>query len=129
MSSLLYEIDIPEAASDENVASQLPAPVGYSMLIALPKLKKETDAGIILTDERANAESVASIVGYVMKQGPDCYSDKKRFPSEPWCKEGDWILMRSYAGTRFTLHGEEFRLINDDSIEAVVEDPRGIARV
>lgn len=129
MSSLLYEIDIPEAASDENVASQLPAPVGYSMLIALPKLKKETDAGIILTDERTNAESVASIVGYVMKQGPDCYSDKKRFPSEPWCKEGDWILMRSYAGTRFTLHGEEFRLINDDSIEAVVEDPRGIARV
>ena len=74
-------------------------------------------------------EEVGSIVGYVLSVGPDAYSDPKRFPSGPFCKEGDWVVMRSYSGTRFLAHGREFRLINDDSVEAVVEDPRGIVKV
>jgi co-chaperonin GroES (HSP10) len=126
---LAYDTTAPTDKERKNLASQLPTPVGYSMLIMLPKVKDRTESGVVIPDERRNAETVASIVGFVMKQGPDCYTDKTRFPSGRWCKEGDWILMRSYAGTRFTIRGEEFRLINDDSIEAVVEDPRGIARV
>jgi hypothetical protein len=35
-------------------------------------------------------------------------------------------MTRAYAGTRFKIHGREFRIINDDTVEAVVEDPRGI---
>ena len=61
--------------------------------------------------------------------GDDCYKDEKRFPNGHYCKKGDWIIMRSYSGTRFKVHGKEFRLINDDSVEAVVEDPRGIVKV
>ena len=71
---------------------------------------------------------MGSIVGFVMKLGADAYQDEKRFPNGPYCKEGDFIIMRSYSGTRFLVHGKEFRLINDDSVEAVVEDPRGVMK-
>ena len=116
-------------SSDEpRTASQLPEPSGYRLLIALPEVEEMTEGGIYITDERRTAESVASVVGYVMKVGPDAYSDEKRFPNGPWCKEGDWIVMRAYSGTRLRIHGKELRIINDDSVEAVIEDPRGVAR-
>ena len=76
-----------------------------------------------------HTEEVGSIVGFVIDMGPDAYANHGRFPTGPFCKKGDWILMRSYTGTRFMVHGKEFRLINDDSVEAVVEDPRGIVKV
>ena len=109
-------------------AQMLPEPAGYRILIALPEVKEKTEGGVYIPDERRDAETVASIVGFVMKTGPDAYSDSKRFPSGPWCKEGDWVMMRAYSGTRVKIHGKEFRLINDDSVEAVVEDPRGVVR-
>ena len=116
-------------SSDEpRSASQLPEPAGYRLLIALPEVEETTEGGIYIPDERRTAESVASVVGYVMKAGPDAYSDEKRFPNGPWCKEGDWIVMRAYSGTRLRIHGKELRIINDDSVEAVIEDPRGVAR-
>ena len=64
----------------------------------------------------------------MMKVGPEAYADEKRFPSGPWCKEGDWIVMRAYSGTRIRVHGQEFRIINDDSVEAVVDNPMGVVR-
>ena len=73
-------------------------------------------------------EEIGSICGFVLKMGPDAYQNAERFPNGPYCDEGEWILMRSYSGTRFKVHGKEFRLINDDSVEAVVEDPRGIEK-
>lgn len=116
-------------SSDEpRTASQLPEPSGYRLLIALPEVEETTEGGIYLTDERRTAESVASVVGYVMKVGSDAYNDEKRFPNGPWCKKGDWIVMRAYSGTRLRIHGKELRIINDDSVEAVIEDPRGVAR-
>ena len=108
-----------------NVASQLPKPSGYKILIALPEPEKEFDGGIIKASKTLYDEEIGSIVGVVLALGPDCYADPNRFPNGPYCKEGDCILMRSYSGTRFKIHGKEFRLINDDSVEAVVEDPRG----
>ena len=109
-------------------AYQLPEPTGYRLLIALPEVEEKTDAGLYITDERRELETVASIVGFVMKTGPDAYRDEKKFPTGPWCKEGDWIVMRAYSGTRLRVHGKEFRIINDDSVESVVEDPRGVVR-
>ena len=97
------------------VATQLPVPTGYRILVALPEVEEKTEAGLYITDERRDAETVASVVGFVMKIGPDAYRDEKRFPTGPWCKEGDWIVMRAYSGTRINIHGKEFRLINDDS--------------
>lgn len=73
-------------------------------------------------------EEVSTVVGFVLKVGPDAYKDEKRFPTGPYCKEGDWVLFRAFSGTRIKIHGKEFRLINDDSVEGVVEDPQGITR-
>ena len=110
-------------------AKQLPTPKGYKILIALPEPEAKTEGGILKATETLHNEEIGSIVGMVIELGPDCYKDPQRFPPGPSCKEGDWILMRSYSGTRFKVHGKEFRLINDDSVEAVVEDPRGIVKV
>jgi len=120
--------EIESAESEARKATQLPDPKGYKILIALPEPDETTDGGIIKSEQTLRNEEVGSIVGYVISTGPDAYSDPKRFPSGPFCKEGDWIVMRSYSGTRFLQHGREFRLINDDSVEAVVEDPRGIVK-
>ncbi|NRA75054.1 MAG: co-chaperone GroES [Planctomycetes bacterium] len=109
-------------------ASQLPSPSGFRLLIALPDVEETTEGGLYIPEERRYAESVASVVGFVLSTGPDAYADEKRFPNGPWCKEGDWIVMRAYSGTRLRIHGKEFRIINDDSIEAVVQDPRGVVR-
>jgi len=110
------------------IAKQLPEPSGYRILIALPEADEKTEGGIIKAASLVERESVGSICGFVIKLGPDAYNDERRFPNGPYCEEGDWILMRSYTGTRFLVHGKEFRLINDDSVEAVVLDPRGVVK-
>ena len=109
-------------------AKKVPEPTGYRLLIALPEVKEQTEGGIYVPDERRDAESVATIVGFVAKMGPEAYANKERFPSGPWCEEGDWIVMRAYSGTRIRVHGQEFRIINDDSVEAVIENPMGVVR-
>ena len=110
-------------------ANQLPDPTGYKILIALPEPDKEFEGGILKANKTLQDEEIGSIIGMVLKVGPDCYKDPQRFPSGPYCKEGDWIIMRSYSGTRFKVESEEFRLINDDTVEAVVDDPRGFTRL
>ena len=122
-------IQAVEETSDAEKAKQLPEPSGYHILIGIPESEEKTDGGILKARQTIEIEETATIVGFVLKLGPDCYQDKKRFPSGPWCKEGDFIIMRAYSGTRISIHGKEFRLINDDTVESVVEDPRGISRV
>lgn len=117
---------LPETAEEK--ARQLPEPSGYHILVALPESEEKYDSGLIKADETRRFEEVLSTVFFVVKLGPDCYKDEKRFPTGPWCKEGDFILARPNSGTRLKIHGREFRLLNDDSVEAVVQDPRGISR-
>ena len=113
---------------DEVAMAKLPEPRGYRILIAIPEISVKTEGGVIIPDKIRNAEETASLVGVVLKVGPEAYSDASRFPTGAWCKEGDFVIFRSYSGTRFKVHGKEFRLINDDTVEAVVEDPRGYSR-
>jgi co-chaperonin GroES (HSP10) len=109
-------------------ASQLPEPTGYRILVAPKEVEETTSGGIHLPDERRDKESDASIVFCVLKLGPDAYQDPKKFPAGAWCKEGDWVILPSYAGTRLKIHGMEFRIINDDTVHAVIDDPRAVAR-
>jgi len=109
-------------------AKQLPDPSGYRMLCAIPEVDKKFESGIIKADITVHHEELLTTVLFVLKMGPDCYKDATRFPSGPWCKEGDFVLVRPHAGTRVKIHGREFRIINDDSVEGIVEDPRGISR-
>ena len=114
--------------TDERAATQLPVPSGYRILCSIPEVNKTFNSGLIKADITMQHEELLTTVLFVIAMGPDCYGDKTRFPSGPWCKEGDFILVRPHAGTRVKIHGIDFRIVNDDSVEAVVEDPRGIQR-
>lgn len=124
----MLNVDIKNPEEEVRNASQLPEPVGYRILIALPELEEKTDSGIYLPEQVREKESLATVVGFVLKMGSLAYKDPNKFPDGAWCKEGDWVLFRAYSGTRIKIHGREFRIINDDTVEGVVEDPRGIAR-
>ena len=122
-----YKMD----ATAEEKARQLPEPRGYRILCAIPEVEKEfeeSSIGLIKSDQTIDYEEKLATVLFVVALGPDCYADKERFPSGPWCKQGDFVIVRPHAGTRLMIHGREFRMINDDSVEAVVQDPRGIKR-
>ena len=115
--------------SDEEKATQLPRPSGYRILCAIPKVEKEYEGSNLLkAKETLHIEETLTTVLFVVDLGPDCYKDDSRYPNGAWCKKGDFILVRPNAGTRLVIHGREFRIINDDSVEAVVDDPRGIKR-
>jgi co-chaperonin GroES (HSP10) len=115
-------------ASNEDKAKQLPKPSGYRILCAIPEAEKEFDSGIAKADETLRHDELLTTVLFVVDLGPECYADKERYPTGAWCKQGDFILVRPNCGTRLVIHGREFRIINDDSVEAVVQDPRGISR-
>lgn len=116
--------------TDEEWEAQLPKPTGYRILIALPDVEKYYKGSTLLkTSDVMHKEYIMSIMGIVLDMGPDAYSDAERFPNGPWCKEGDYVMFRMNTGTRFKVNGKEFRLMNDDSIEAVIPDPSGIMAV
>jgi co-chaperonin GroES (HSP10) len=115
--------------NQEEKAKQVPDPVTYHILCVLPDAEKEYEGGLLKASQTMQFEELLSPVLFVAKIGPDAFKDEKRFPSGPSCKQGDFILVRPNTGTRMKIHGQEFRLINDDSIQAVVQDPRAIQRV
>jgi len=115
--------------TDNEIDAQLPKPVGYRVLVALPQQQDTYDGSNILkTDTVKRHDHIMSIMGLVMDMGEQAYGDKERFPTGAWCKQGDYVMFRANTGTRFTVNGLEYRLMNDDSVEAVVADPAGIKR-
>ena len=124
---IVGEVDV--SAPNEEKATQLPNPSGYRILCAIPEVDKTYENGLIKAEETMRHENLLATVLFVVALGPDCYADKERFPSGPWCKKGDFIVVRPNAGTRIKIHGTEMRFINDDSVEGTVLDPRGVSRV
>ena len=116
-------LDVAEELSD-----RLPKPIGYKMLVIKPEIEEKTEGGILKPHEFLRKEEAGAVVGLVLKQGDLCYKDEEKFPTGPWCKEGDFVLIGAYRGSRFSVDGKEFIIINDDMIEGVIEDPRGINR-
>lgn len=115
-------------ATAEEKAKQLPVPSGYRILCAVPDVEEKYESGIIKADQTMHYEEVLTTVLFVVELGDGCYKDPERFPNGPWCKKGDFVLVRPNAGSRLVIHGKEWRIINDDSVEAVVQDPRAIRR-
>jgi|TARA_R100001244_G_scaffold108200_1_gene80095 co-chaperonin GroES (HSP10) len=109
-------------------ASQLPDVKGFRILCAVPQVEGTYDSGIVKAQKTKSIEESSTVVLFVMKLGDMAYIDEQRFPTGPWCKEGDFVITRAYSGTRIRIHGREFRIINDDTVEAVVDDPRGYER-
>ena len=118
------------SVTEDEFEAQLPIPVGYRLLVAMPQVEEAFEGTELLKSVTTkNHEQIMSIMGVVIDMGMQAYSDKDRFPSGPWCKVGDYVMFRANTGTRFTIDGAEYRLMNDDSVEAVILDPRGIERV
>ena len=119
------------ASTAEEKGKLLPKPSGYRILCAIPEAEKEfedSEIGLIKADETMRNEETLTTVLFVVDMGPDCYKDPARFPNGAYCQKGDFVLVRPHAGTRLVIHGREFRIINDDSAEGTVDDPRGIKR-
>ena len=116
-------------ASNEDKATMLPEPTGWKILCIVPDVSQTFDnSSLIKADTYMRQEEHATTVLFVLKVGPDAYKDTNKFPNGAWCKPGDFVLVRTYSGTRFKIYGKEFRLLNDDQVDAVVQDPRGLTR-
>lgn len=124
----MSSIDVEKTQEEAAKAKLLPEPKGYRILCAVPYVEEEYEGGIIKAEDTKKVEEQTTVVLFVVKMGDLAYKDETRFPTGPWCKEGDFVLTRPYSGTRVVIHNREFRIINDDTVEAVVEDPRGIRR-
>jgi len=128
MSDSIAAVPIP--VDEAELERQIPKPVGYHVLVAMPEVSDTFgDSGLIKSSQTINHDSIMSMIGVVLDMGEQAYADKERFPTGPWCKVGDYVMFRMNTGTRFKVAGQEYRLFNDDSVEAVVEDPNGITRV
>jgi len=117
-----------EEPKQEQKTTQLPEVRGYRILCAVPNVDEKYESGLIKAGATKHIEEHSTVVLFVIKLGDMAYRDEDRFPTGPWCKEGDFVITRAYSGTRIKIHGKEFRIINDDTVEAVVEDPRGYER-
>ena len=128
----IQPVDAPEAdADDETKASALPTPVGHKLLCIVPEVDEKiagTTLDLVRDATTLRQEEHATTVLFVLRMGPSAYKDPERFPTGAWCKEGDFVLVRTYTGTRFKIFGKEFRIINDDQVDCVVDDPRGLTR-
>lgn len=120
-----------ENATDTEKATQLPEPTGWKLLCIVPDVSEKIDGtslDLVRPTDALRREEHATTILFVLKVGPSAYKDPEKFPTGAWCKAGDFVLVRTYSGTRFKIYGKEFRLINDDQVDAVVQDPRGITR-
>ena len=118
-----------ERAQEVVLNEQIPKPVGYRILIALPSIEETYgESGLLKSEQTMRDEYILSMIGVVLDVGDQAYADTDRFPTGPWCKQGDYVMFRANSGTRFKVGKQEYRLINDDSIEAVVDDPSKITR-
>tara|TARA_Y100001951_G_scaffold100654_1_gene104401 strand:- start:19 stop:426 length:408 start_codon:yes stop_codon:yes gene_type:complete len=121
-----HVLDTKRKLKEKKELEKIPQPTGFRLVILPLMLKKKTEAGLHLTDETIEQAQITTNICKVLKVGPDAYKDKERFPDKPWCKEGDWVIIAKYAGSRITIEGGELRIINDDEILATIDDPRDI---
>ena len=112
----------------ENIdtVGELPEPVGYRLLVLPFTPKEKTKGGIIIAQESLDKARIATNCGYVVKMGPMAYGDKEKFPTGPWCKEGDWVIFARYAGSRLPIEGGEVRILNDDEVLGTIKDPESV---
>lgn len=116
-------------AEQAELEKAIPKPTGYHVLIALPNVDDTFgESGIVKSNQTVREEYILSTIGLVLDMGDQAYNDKDRFPTGPWCKPGDYVMFRVNSGTRFKMGKQEYRLINDDSVQAVVPDPRAVSR-
>ena len=123
---------------EKPLLDRLPQPTGWRLLVMPYQGKSKTSSGLYIPDEVRERESVATVVAYVMKLGPLAYKDPSKFGDGsgthaaegwPWCKEGDWVCIGRYSGSRFKIEGGEVRIINDDEVIATILEPDDVKHI
>ena len=121
----IKEAEVAQAALEASI----PRPTGYHILIALPNVEETFGESVLVKAEKTvREEYILSTIGLVLDMGDQAYNDKDRFSAGPWCKPGDYVMFRANTGTRFKIGAQEYRLMNDDSVQAIVPNPRAISR-
>ncbi len=125
---IVAQKEAKKKAEAKSAKERVPNPTGWRVLVMPYKGREKTVGGVYVPDETRDRESIATVVAYVIKVGPLAYKDPDKFGEEcePWCKEGDWVCIGRYAGSRFKLDGGEVRIINDDEVIATILDPEDI---
>ena len=122
-------VEEPKRVDETNVGSikdELPQPSGWRLLVLPFTPKEKTKGGIIIAQESLDKARIATNCGYVVKMGPMAYGDKGKFPTGPWCKQGDWVIFARYAGSRLPIEGGEVRILNDDEDLGTIKDPESV---
>lgn len=116
---------------DKPLLERLPQPTGWRVLVMPYQGRAKTASGLYIPEEVRERESVATVVAYVMKLGPLAYKDPNKFgpDAEPWCKEGQWVCIGRYSGSRFKIDGGEVRIINDDEVIATILEPDDVKHI
>lgn len=115
----------PNFVSQE-MLDQLPTPTGYRIMILPFRVSEKTKGGVYIAESAREREQIATVVGLVLKLGPDAYKDADKYPVGPWCQENDWVIFGRYAGARIPIDGGEIRLLNDDEVLATIDNPESI---
>lgn len=90
-------------------------PLGDRVVIKKLEAESTTKSGIVLTGTAKEQPQEAE----VMAVGPGAIVDGKRVEME--VKVGDKILYSKYAGTDVKVAGEEYIILKQDDILAIVE--------
>lgn len=90
-------------------------PLGNRVVIKRAEVKEETKSGIILTGTAKEKPQYAEVVGV----GPGLVVDGARQEME--VKIGDKVLYSQYVGTDIKLDGEEYIILKEDDILAIIE--------
>ena len=122
-----YQIEEKEPLNPDNIQkSQLPVPSGWRLLVLPFSPREKTKGGILIAQESLDKLRIATNCGYVLKMGPLAYHDKEKFPTGPWCKQGQWVIFARYAGSRLPIEGGEVRILNDDEVLGTIKDPESV---
>ena len=114
---------------EQKVMDRIPTPTGWRIVILPYRGAEKTKGGIVLSDQTRQREQSATVCGYVLAVGPLAYDDDNKFPTGPWCKKGDWIVFGRYAGARLPIDEGEIRIINDDEVLALIQNPEDIVHL
>lgn len=119
------------ALLEKSLLERLPQPTGWRVLVMPYQGKAQTAGGLIVPDQVREREALATVVAYVLRVGPLAYQDPNKFGPDPspWCKQGDWVCIGRYAGSRFKIDGGEVRILNDDEVIATILDPEDVQHV
>lgn len=90
-------------------------PLGERVVIKKLEAEEKTKSGIVLTGTAKERPQEAEVVAV----GPGAVVDGSRIEME--VKVGDKVLYSKYAGTEVKVDGEEYTILKQEDILAIVE--------